>query len=1682
MERPTDKTRGVTSASTAASDPFFGGGEAGAILRAIDWSKRAIGPVEAWPQSLRTALSICLASRHPICIIWGPERLYFYNDAYAPIVGAKHPWALGESYVRVWPEIWESVIRPILENVETTGQASWADDLLLVLRRHGYNEECYFAFSFAPTRIEDGSVGGVFTAITETTSQVVGERRLRTLRDLGARAPEAKTAEQACRIAAEVLGENRHDVPFAVFYLLEADGRTARRVEAMGVERIDALAPESVNLATVEGDDPWNFREAVRTGKPEVRSGLTAQFGEVQAGPWPEPIEAAMVLPIVRPGDPMPYGFMVSGTSPRRPLDNDYRSFLGLAAGQVATAVSNARAYAEERRRAEALAELDRAKTDFFSNVSHEFRTPLTLMLGPLEDLLNGHRGAPLPERVRTQLQVAHRNGLRLLKLVNSLLDFSRIEAGRMRASFEPVDLAELTTELASVFRAAIEKAGLHLVVACERAPEPAYVDRDMWEKIVFNLLSNAYKFTLRGEILVQLEALRDRFVLRVRDTGTGIAPEHRGEVFKRFQRIENAFSRTHEGSGIGLALVKDLAELHGGDVTLESELGAGSTFIVSIPRGCAHLPPEQIGASRELASTAVSGEAFVEESMRWMREEAEPRAASAAAPGGQRPRVLVADDNADMRDYVVRLLSANYDVRTATNGEEAREIARTWSPDLVLTDVMMPVMDGIALTKALRADPATRLTPVVLLSARAGEEARIEGMDTGADDYVTKPFGARELLARVGAHLHLAKVRRESALRVNAAEGRYRAIFEQAAVGIFECDLTGRIVRANAALARLLGFSQQELLGRNWRQLVPAEDLPTGEAVAARLTRGQEPSFSGEWRFRRKDGTEGWMDVFATVVQAEGSRPGRGLGVVIDATERKRAAAKLRETEERFRTAADNAPVLIWMTDAAKRCVWCNRLWLEFVGRSLEEELDRGWLANVHPDDAERTWAAFEKAFAAREPFSLEYRLRRHDDEYRWLLSRGVPREEGGEFAGYIGSCVDIEDRRKAEQAMHASRNAERARRQELEVLTQVAPAGIWMAHDPECTRVTGNATAYAMMRIPPGGNLAVHGQTVIASRKIELFRNGKRISESELPLQKAIRTKEPVFNEDVEFRFPDGTSTWVYGSATPLLAEDGSVRGAVCILVDVTERRQAERALRASEEQLRLVTDHASVFLAQLDHHHRYRFVNRSYAERYGMSPQEIVGKHVSEVAGRETYERAREHMDRALAGERVEFEMEIPIHGAPRWGHIVFVPERTADGVITGLVVVLIDITQRKRAETELERARDEAVAASRAKDDFLAALSHELRTPLSPVLLLASEAAGDENLSPQTRADFDTIRKSVELEARLIDDLLDLTRITRGKLALDLRRTDLGTVMEDALATVRAEFAAKQIELTLVSSPEPQRVLGDPVRLQQVFWNILKNAWKFTPMKGRVRIESRVDHERREVIVEISDTGIGITPAELERVFEAFAQGDHAGHGGSHRFGGLGLGLAISRRVVELHHGKISARSGGRDHGATFRVELPLLDAEPTQPVSPGVAGGQPATTARASLGRILLVEDHAATRAALQHLLSRRRYDVRSAANATEARELAREGEFDLLISDIGLPDGNGYELMAEFRERLGLRGIALTGYGMEEDVARSREAGFLHHLTKPVRMQALDAALAALSATTPPKRAQPQSR
>ena len=515
--------------------------------------------------------------------------------------------------------------------------------------------------------------------------------------------------------------------------------------------------------------------------------------------------------------------------------------------------------------------------------------------------------------------------------------------------------------------------------------------------------------------------------------------------------------------------------------------------------------------------------------------------------------------------------------------------------------------------------------------------------------------------------------------------------------------------------------------------------------------------------------------------------------------------------------------------------------------------------------------------------------------------------------------------------------------------------------------------------------------------------------------------------------------------------------------------ERIEAsDLALRASEAQFRLVTDQAPVMLAHMDRHYRYKFVNQSYAEHYGRKPQEIVGKLAVEIVGQELFERARPYVDGVLTGEQKQFEMEISTGARlPRWSHVVYTPERTPAGEVVGFVAVHTDITLRKQTEIEIERARDQALAASRAKDDFLAALSHELRTPLNPVLLLASDGAGNLQLPVETRAEFEMIRRNVELEARLIDDLLDLTRITRGKLALEMQPLDTLAVLREAMATIRADAEEKNIALVCDWAAETQMIIiGDGVRLQQIFWNVLKNAVKFTPAGGRIMIRPRTIGGK--AVVTIADTGIGMTPSEIGQVFNAFSQGEHAGLAGSHQFGGLGLGLAISHSLVELQSGTIRAESAGRHQGATFTIDFPLARPNPEKDgASPAkaLAAKVPAGSNRKEGFRILRVEDHEPTRIALTNLLTRRHYKVLAAASVAEAMALVSRESFDVVVSDIGLPDGNGYSLMSELRDHYGLNGIALTGYGMDQDINRAREAGFVSHLTKPVRVDALEQAL-----------------
>ncbi|MEO7511583.1 MAG: ATP-binding protein [Gemmatimonadaceae bacterium] len=802
----------------------------GELIREFDWGSTPVGPISRWPQSLRTAISIVLESRFPMYIAWGPEYTQFYNDAFRPILGAtKHPAALGISSTETFAEAWDEFVGPLFNRVLKLAEPTYLDDALVPLDRFGFLEECYFTFCYSAIRNEEGGVGGVLVTVVETTARVLGQRRLATLRDLAARDAKAGGPLLACQNAAEALGANPADLPFAGIYLLNEDGRTLQLVGCAGVEANSPATPLEIDLKSGGAGHPWPIAPVLQTREMALVDDVAARVGAMPGGPWPEPARRALVCPLALPGEERPYGVLVAGLGPRLALDDEYRGFVELVAGQIASGIASARAYDEDRRRAAALAEIDRAKTAFFSNVSHEFRTPLTLLLSPAEELLTDTTRPLAPEH-RAQIEVVHRNGLRLLNLVNALLDFTRIEAGRSDASFEPTDLPVFTCELASTFRSAVERAGLALEVHCPPLPAtlgPVYVDCGMWEKIVLNLLSNAFKHTFEGSIRVSLSAREHHAVLEVRDSGVGIPSDQLPHVFTRFHRVPHARARTHEGSGIGLALVQELVHLHGGTIEVSSEEQAGATFVVKIPTGKSHLPAEHVTDDAARARGASSTQSYVAEAERWIVDGGAHAAAAVRTEDASRPEtatgnVLLADDNADMRDYVTRLLrDAGWHVRAVADGRRALEEAVATPPDLVLADIMMPGLDGFELLRALRERENTKSLPIILLSARAGEEARVEGLAAGADDYMVKPFSARELLARVSAHVALAKLRARATMEIQAAHRQLSAVLEQAPVAVTVLRGPRHVYELTNPFYRLI-TGNRPLLGRAVADVFP--------------------------------------------------------------------------------------------------------------------------------------------------------------------------------------------------------------------------------------------------------------------------------------------------------------------------------------------------------------------------------------------------------------------------------------------------------------------------------------------------------------------------------------------------------------------------------------------------------------------------------------------------------------------------------------------------------------------------------------------------------------------------------------------------------------------------------------------------------------------------------------------
>jgi PAS domain S-box-containing protein len=1363
----------VTIAGTPVSAPAVswlgGGGQMGALMRVKDWSKTPLGPVESWSPALLTVTSILLANRFPMLLWWGPDSISIYNDAYIPVLGTKHPGALGLPVHECWSEIYD-VLRPLILAPLTGGPPTWSDDLPLEIRRHGFLEETHWTIAYSPvpdSTVPNG-IGGVLATVHEITAQVVGRRRNSLLSDLGS--AEAATAEAACATAASVFNRYPHDVPFVLIYLLDRDARTARLVATAGVEPGGPASPSVIDLTAESDANGWCITEAVRTETAQLVEDLGSRFTNVPRGPWPDRLQRALVMPIGSHLAHQLAGVLVVGLSPRLELEASYRGFLDLATARLATAIARARAFEEERRRAESLAELDRAKTAFFSNVSHEFRTPLTLLLGPVEEGLQDATD-PLSPGHRQRQETVHRNALRLLKLVNSLLEFSRIEAGRIQASYEPTDIATLTAEVASAFRSLVTRAGLKLTIDCPRVTQPVFVDRQMWEKIVLNLLSNAFKFTLEGEIVVVVEAHPQFVRLIVRDTGIGIDEEHLPHIFERFYRVEGARGRTYEGTGIGLALVRELTRLHGGSASVASELGRGTTFTVTVPTGSAHLPQDRVQAPPTLASTAVGAQMFVEEAAGWVgeisRDSADapfPETARDECASTGLTRLLVADDNADMRAYLGRLLRPLGTVEMVRDGQEALAAIERRMPDLVLSDVMMPNLDGLGLLRAMRADPRTQALPVVLLSARAGEESRIEGASVGADDYIVKPFSARELVSRVRSQLQLARQRREHAEELRKSEEKYRNLFTNIAEEVQYWQLvrdeaghvkTWRLVDINPAGLKRWGKTRAETIGKTADEMNPGATAHFMPIVMKTFAEGAP--YSWESHFPA-------LDHFLKMTSVPLGEYFITTGA--DITVLKKSEEALRKSEERYRSLVEQAVDGIITADPTGRCLDANSSGTKMLGFTLEELRQLSITDVIVPEEASR----MSEQIATLNPGDVvvgEWRFRRRDD------------------STFPGEVV------------------------------------------------------------------------------------GRRLS-------------------------------------------DGRLLG---ILRDITERKRAEEATRLSEFATFFSRSGVAMSIARMEDG-RHLEVNERWGELFGYRREEVVGHTSSELALWSIPEQ-RDDLFALLSSGRVVQDVELRMRKQSGENFVGLLSGRVIQ--VAGDEVILssfLDITDRKRAEQALLEAHHR-------KDEFLAALSHELRNPLAPIansLYVLDHAPPD---SAQAQRAKQIIHRQVAHLSNIVNDLLDVTRIVRGKVELKTKLLELNELVRRTVEDNRSIFEHAGVQVKVLPAPGPVMLHADDTRLAQIVGNLLQNSAKFTSKDGHACVFVGV--EGREAFVRVVDDGVGMSCETLDRLFEPFSQAKQTLDRSK---GGLGLGLALVKGLVELHGGTVSARSEGLGRGTEIIVRLPV----------------------------------------------------------------------------------------------------------------------------------------------------------
>jgi PAS domain S-box-containing protein len=1142
--------------------------------------------------------------------------------------------------------------------------------------------------------------------------------------------------------------------------------------------------------------------------------------------------------------------------------------------------------------------DLDRLKTQFFANVSHELRTPLALILGPVEHLL---QAPDLAGDARRHLSVVQQNALLLLRHVNDLLDVSKLEAGKMGLAYRHLDLAALVRLTAGHFVALAAERRMQYRVDTPEVLQ-AQVDGDKVQRVLLNLLSNAFKFTPDGGSIHCVLTPDGRLVID--DSGPGIAPAMRQAIFDRFRQGEAGPTRRFGGTGLGLAIARDFVELHAGSIDVGDSPLSGARFTVRLPLTAPAGAMVQVApgftGQPELAEQVLA-DVRSQPSMAWAAERPGPGDAD-RGPAGERPVVLVVEDNVEMNRFLVGLLRPRYEVVAAFNGAEALARLTALKPDLVLTDVMMPGMSGDDLVRLIRQRPELEATPVMLVTAKADDDLRATLLREGAQDYVTKPFAADEVLARVANLVALKRAR-----------------------DVLREELTSQTADV-ATLAREVAARSRELreaeaTAREQREWLRVTLTSIGDAVIV-----TDPGGRVTFMNPVAEAVTGWR-----AAEAAGQALDQVFRIVNEASG---------ETVESPVTKVVREGIVVGLVN--------HTVLLARDGR------------RVPIDDS------------------------------------GAPiRDDAGRLVGVVLVFRDVTERRRHE--------AERS-----EMLERESQA---------------------------------RAEAEAAQRRLELLADASALLASSLDYETTLKS--------VARLAVPALADWC---AVDMLADDGQPTRLAVIHADAAkeplarelQERYAPRA-DAPHGISRVLATGQSEFQPVVDH-----------AEFMGMARDDRHAALVREL------------------GLGSFLCVPIAAGGAVR-GAMSFVRRQGGRSFIPDDLALAEALARRAALAIENARLYREAEIANRTKDEFLATLSHELRTPLNAMLGWATMLRGGTLDTATTARAVDAIERNTRVHVQLIDDLLDVSRIISGKLRLDIQPVNLAAIIEAALEATRPAADARDIHVTVHVTPQVGPVPGDADRLQQVVWNLVSNAIKFTPKGGHVTVTlDAVDSRAR---LRVRDTGIGIEPTFLPYIFDRFRQAE-APTTRTQR--GLGLGLAIVKHIVDLHGGTVRADSEGEGRGAAFTVELPVrVTAErpgngERKPLAPAAATPFQAPPILDGL-RVLVVDDDADARDLLTTILGQCRAQVTAVGTTPEALAALDTQPFDLLVSDIGLPGEDGYALIRRVRAQEVQRGgrlpaVALTAYARSEDRRLALLAGFQMHVAKPIQPGELLAVVASVAA------------